>query len=71
MSKLGAVVEAVEKYESFVLKEVKRARSDEAFGRELSERWAKLQFRARQLGCPCPGSRCRKSTSLVRLRGIC
>jgi len=33
MSKLGAVVEAVEKHESFVLKEVKRARTDEAFGR--------------------------------------
>ncbi|HEV8423353.1 MAG TPA: methylmalonyl-CoA mutase family protein [Chthoniobacterales bacterium] len=43
MSKLGAVVEAVEKHENFVLKEVKRARTDEAFGRELSERWAKLK----------------------------
>ncbi len=43
MSKLGAVVEAVEKHENFVLKEVKRARTDEAFGRELSGRWAKLK----------------------------
>src|SRR5437667_9123735 len=39
MSKLGAVVEAVEKHGRFVLEQVKRARSDEKFGRELSERW--------------------------------
>src|SRR6184192_1472695 len=39
MSKLGAVVEAVEKHGRFVLEQVKRARSDEKFARELSERW--------------------------------
>jgi methylmalonyl-CoA mutase cobalamin-binding domain/chain len=39
MSKLGQVVEAVEKHGQFVLEQVKRARSDEKFGRELSERW--------------------------------
>lgn len=39
MSKLGRVVEAVEKYNEFVLGEVKRARTDKAFGQELLERW--------------------------------
>ena len=39
MSKLGQVVEAVEKYNHFVLDQVKRARSDERFGRELINRW--------------------------------
>src|SRR5438477_6084606 len=39
MSKLGQVVEAVEKHGRFVLEQVKRARSDEKFARELSERW--------------------------------
>ncbi len=39
MSKLGRVVEAVEKYNEFVLDEVKRARADKAFGQELLERW--------------------------------
>jgi methylmalonyl-CoA mutase cobalamin-binding domain/chain len=39
MSKLGQVVEAVEKYNWFVLDQVKRARSDEKFGRELINRW--------------------------------
>ena len=39
MSKLGQVVEAVEKYNKFVLDQVKRARTDEKFGRELVERW--------------------------------
>ncbi len=43
MSKLGAVVESVEKHERFVLEQVKRARSDEAFGREMVERWEKLK----------------------------
>ena len=32
MSKLGNVVEAVEKYNKFVLDEVKRARADKKFG---------------------------------------
>ena len=39
MSKLGQVVEAVEKYNRFVLDQVKRARADEKFGRELINRW--------------------------------
>jgi len=43
MSKLGAVVESVEKHERFVLDQVKRARADEAFGREMSERWNKIK----------------------------
>src|SRR5581483_11652388 len=43
MSKLGAVVESVEKHERFVLEQVKRARSDEAFGRQMTERWNKLK----------------------------
>ena len=43
MSKLGQVVEAVEKYNGFVLNQVKRARSDEKFGRELSVRWTEIK----------------------------
>src|SRR5689334_2975735 len=43
MSKLGAVVEAVEKHEKFVREEVQRARTDEAFGREMLERWEKIK----------------------------
>ncbi len=43
MSKLGQVVEAVEKHERFVLDQVKRARSDEKFGREMSDRWNKIK----------------------------
>jgi methylmalonyl-CoA mutase cobalamin-binding domain/chain len=43
MSKLGAVVESVEKHEKFVLEQVKRARMDEKFGREMTERWNKLK----------------------------
>jgi len=39
MSKLGQVVEAVEKYNKFVLDQVKRARTDEKFGRDLLGRW--------------------------------
>jgi methylmalonyl-CoA mutase cobalamin-binding domain/chain len=39
MSKLGQVVESVEKYNKFVLEQVQRARSDEKFGRELTDRW--------------------------------
>ena len=39
MSKLGQVVESVEKYNKFVLDQVKRARADEQFGRELLGRW--------------------------------
>ncbi|HKP92370.1 MAG TPA: methylmalonyl-CoA mutase family protein [Chthoniobacterales bacterium] len=43
MSKLGAIVEAVEKHKKFVLEQVKRARTDEEFGREMVERWKKIQ----------------------------
>jgi methylmalonyl-CoA mutase len=43
MSKLGQVVEAVEKHGHFVLDQVKRARSDEKFGRELTDRWNKIK----------------------------
>lgn len=43
MSKLGAVVESVEKHEKFVLEQVKRARSDTKFGREMTERWNKIK----------------------------
>jgi methylmalonyl-CoA mutase cobalamin-binding domain/chain len=43
MSKLGQVVEAVEKYNGFVLNQVKRARSDQKFGRDLSDRWTEIK----------------------------
>src|SRR4029434_10954424 len=39
MSKLGQVVEAVKNHNKFVLDQVKRARSDKKFGRELVDRW--------------------------------
>ena len=47
MSKLGQVVEAVEKYNKFVLDQVKRARTDKKFGRELVERWNETKRRSR------------------------
>ncbi|MEY2547166.1 MAG: hypothetical protein QOG48_2283 [Verrucomicrobiota bacterium] len=43
MSKLGQVVEAVEKHEQFVRDQIKRARGDEKFGRELTQRWNKIK----------------------------
>jgi methylmalonyl-CoA mutase len=43
MSKLGAIVESVQKHEKFVLEQVRRARTDEEFGREMVERWKKIQ----------------------------
>jgi len=43
MSKLGSVVEAVDKYNEHVLAEVKRARTDEKFGRELLDRWNEIK----------------------------
>src|SRR5207248_6508347 len=43
MSKLGQVVEAVEKYNRFVLDQVKRARTDEKFGHELITRWSQTK----------------------------
>ena len=39
MSKLGQVVESIEKYNKFVLDQVRRARIDDEFGRELLGRW--------------------------------
>src|SRR2546423_1062367 len=43
MSKLGRVVEAVEKYNRHVLDEVKRARTDEKFGRQMLDRWSEIK----------------------------
>src|SRR5213595_3090921 len=43
MSKLGAVVEAVERHRSFVLEQVKRARRDEKFAQTVTERWNKVK----------------------------
>src|SRR5438067_790644 len=58
MSKLGQVVEAVEKYNKFVLDQVKRARTDEQFGRELINRWnetkAKTPVTHTPTGLPLP-----------------
>src|SRR5436305_12687126 len=58
MSKLGQVVESVEKYNQFVLDEVKRARTDEKFGRDLLGRWndikAKIPTTRTPTGLPLP-----------------
>jgi methylmalonyl-CoA mutase cobalamin-binding domain/chain len=58
MSKLGQVVEAIEKYNKFVLDQVKRARTDEQFGRELLGRWndikAKTPVTHTPTGLPLP-----------------
>src|SRR5213082_2249504 len=58
MSKLGQVVESVEKYNQFVLNEVKRARSDHKFGRDLLGRWndikAKIPTTRAPTGLPLP-----------------
>jgi len=43
MSKLGEVVSAVEKYERFVLDEVKRARANPTFGTEMLRRWNEIR----------------------------
>src|SRR6266496_5603764 len=43
MSKLGAVVEAVEKHGRFVLEQVKRARSDEKFAQVMIDRWNRVR----------------------------
>ena len=43
MSKLGAVVEAVEKREKFVLEQVQRARTDQQFAQQVVERWNKIK----------------------------
>src|SRR5438552_15025566 len=52
MSKLGRVVEAVEKYNQFVLNQVKRARSDEKFGRGLSGRWNDIKAKTPETRTP-------------------
>ena len=58
MSKLGQVVESIEKYNKFVLDQVKRARTDEQFGRELLGRWndtkAKIPVSRTPTGLPLP-----------------
>src|SRR5436853_1840036 len=58
MSKLGQVVESVEDYNQFVLDQVKRARTDEKFGRELLGRWndvkAKIPVTRTPTGLPLP-----------------
>jgi methylmalonyl-CoA mutase cobalamin-binding domain/chain len=43
MSKLGRVIEAVEKYNQHVLEEVKRARTDKKFGKQLLDRWDEIK----------------------------
>jgi methylmalonyl-CoA mutase cobalamin-binding domain/chain len=58
MSKLGQVVESMEKYNKFVLDRVKRARTDQQFGRELLGRWndikAKIPIARTPTGLPLP-----------------
>src|SRR5213594_4908995 len=58
MSKLGQVVESIERYNKFVLDQVKRARADEKFGRELLGRWndikAKIPVTRTPTGVPLP-----------------
>jgi methylmalonyl-CoA mutase len=58
MSKLGQVVESIEKYNKFVLDQVKRARSDKDFGRDLLGRWndikAKIPTTRTPTGIPLP-----------------
>jgi len=43
MSKLGNVVEAVEKYNKFVEDEVKRARTNKKFGQQMVDRWNEIK----------------------------
>src|SRR5947209_13016018 len=58
MSRLGQVVESVEKYNQFVLDQVKRARTDQKFGRDLLGRWndikAKIPTTRAPTGLPLP-----------------
>src|SRR5216110_2670618 len=58
MSKLGQVVESVENYNKFVLDQVKRARTDQKFGRDLLGRWndvkAKIPITRAPTGLPLP-----------------
>src|SRR5690242_17803233 len=43
MSKLGAVIEAVEKRERFVAEQVQRARTDRQFAQQVVDRWNKVK----------------------------
>src|SRR5207237_6418257 len=43
MSKLGRVVEAVEKYNAVVEDEVKRARTEKKFGKQMFDRWNEIK----------------------------
>src|SRR3989440_972549 len=58
MSKLGSIVESVEKYNQFVVDQVKRARTDKDFGRDLVGRWndikAKIPTSRTPTGIPLP-----------------
>src|SRR6266446_4232516 len=58
MSKLGQVVESVEKHNQFVLDQVERARTDRKFGRDLLGRWndikAKIPTTRAPTGLPLP-----------------
>ena len=58
MSKLGHVVEKVEDYNKFVVDQVKRARTDEKFGRDLLGRWndikAKIPYTHTPTGLKLP-----------------
>src|SRR5262249_37562819 len=58
MSKLGNVVESVEKYNQFVVDQVKRARTDKDFSRDLVGRWndikAKIPTSRTPTGIPLP-----------------
>ena len=67
MSKLGSVVEAVEKYNKFVEDEVKRARADKKFGQQMVDRWneikAKIPVGSAPTGLSCRGSPCRDRRS--------
>src|ERR1043165_6625333 len=58
MSKLGQVVESVDSYNKFVLDQVKRARTDQKFGRDLLGRWndtkAKIPVTRTPTGLPLP-----------------
>jgi methylmalonyl-CoA mutase len=58
MSKLGQVVESIENYNKFVVDQVKRARTDQKFGRDLLGRWndikAKIPVSRTPTGLPLP-----------------
>ncbi len=58
MSKLGKVIESIEKYNKFVLDQVRRARTDQQFGRDLLGRWndikAKTPITRTPTGLPLP-----------------